>query len=412
MRRTIANTLAKQRTAYIKEGGRSNPHIGEEKFQMDLMENLGYERPDDRYSWNREKQNIGLKDFSIRDLFESFVPDGRDILESWNPRNEKRLIHATMTEAGPVTTDAFSNITGQIFFTAVMDTFTLAKYMADRVTRTVPTEFQDEEKIAGISTPGDAASAIGQAQPYPEVGLSEEFVITPEKIKEGYILSLTKEDIMADRTGVLLDRANKGTEMMATNKEKRVLDTVLGVTDSYRRKNGAAQGTYGNTHTNGDFDNLSASTLIDYTDIEDALLLFDAINDPNTGEKVAIEPTQVIVPSALLLTMGSILNATQVERVDNSTAAGTLRTTFGNPVRSYETLSNALVNDRLSSTTAWFIGDFQRAFSYMENWPITTTEERENGPSNFTHDIVMRFKVSEKGVPAVIEPRYVVQGNT
>jgi len=45
----------------------------------------------------------------------------------------------------------------------------------------------------------------------------------------------------------------------------------------------------------------------------------------------------------------------------------------------------------------------------MENWPITVTQSPLGSEADFTQDIVVRFKASERGTPAVINPRYVVK---
>ena len=57
----------------------------------------------------------------------------------------------------------------------------------------------------------------------------------------------------------------------------------------------------------------------------------------------------------------------------------------------------------------WFFGDFSRAFAYMENWPITVTQAPSNSEAEFTQDIVLRFKASERGAAAVLDPRCVVK---
>jgi len=364
--------------------------------------------------FNRSRQQIKPSEFSIRDLFENLVtlddgsPAGRELLESFSPRKHGRNIKPLL-EAGPIDHATFSNITGQIFFTSTLESFDQPNLIGTAITRNIPTDLQEEEKIPGISLPGDEAEAIGANQPYPEVGVSEEWVMTPEKVKRGYILSLSKEAVFGDRTGLLLDRANKGAEMMGLNKEKRILDAVLGIDTLYRRNDGFAQATYGDTHTDGDFDNLGTAALADWTDIEAALLLFDAINDPNTGEPVMIGSRQLIVPTALLFTAQRIVSAIETREVTNTNTT----TISPNPLSGtpLEIVSNQYVNDRTSSTIQWFIGDFPRGFTYRENWPITTEEEREGGPRAFSHDTVARFKVSEKGVPAVEEPRYAVRGN-
>ena len=57
----------------------------------------------------------------------------------------------------------------------------------------------------------------------------------------------------------------------------------------------------------------------------------------------------------------------------------------------------------------WFLGDFRKAFAYMENWPITVTQAPRGSEAEFSQDIVLRFKASERGAAAVIDPRYVVK---
>jgi hypothetical protein len=57
----------------------------------------------------------------------------------------------------------------------------------------------------------------------------------------------------------------------------------------------------------------------------------------------------------------------------------------------------------------WFLGDFRRAVAYMENWPITVTQSPVNSEADFNQDIVVRFKASERGAAAVINPRFVVK---
>ena len=45
----------------------------------------------------------------------------------------------------------------------------------------------------------------------------------------------------------------------------------------------------------------------------------------------------------------------------------------------------------------------------MQNWGPTVVQAPDNSEAEFTHDIVARFKVSERGTPAVLEPRRMVK---
>ena len=137
--------------------------------------------------------------------------------------------------------------------------------------------------------------------------------------------------------------------------------------------------------------------------------------DPNTGEPIMVQPDTVIVPTALSFTARRILSATEIRETTNSNTV----TISANPLggdrpggangTAFELLSNQYVKARTGSNSTWFIGAPRDAFYYMENWPITTTEAPVNSEMEFTHDIVQRFKVSERGTPAVIEPRRMVK---
>ena len=70
-----------------------------------------------------------------------------------------------------------------------------------------------------------------------------------------------------------------------------------------------------------------------------------------------------------------------------------------------------LVGSGLTATQVndyWYVGDFKRAFAYMENWPITVTQAPLNSEAEFNQDIIVRYKASERGAAAVMNPRYVV----
>ena len=40
----------------------------------------------------------------------------------------------------------------------------------------------------------------------------------------------------------------------------------------------------------------------------------------------------------------------------------------------------------------------------MENWPITVTQAPQDSEADFSNDIVVRFKASERGAAAVHQP--------
>lgn len=358
-----------------------------------------------------DEGHIKGEDFSFRMLFESLVPDGRELVESWNPYGGGPGTTGQMAlmEAGSaVRSGDFANITGQILFNKVLDAYNDPAFIGGMLSETVPTRLNGE-KIPGIAEIGDKAESIGEGDPYPYVGVSEEYIETPETDKKGMIIEITKEALFFDRTGRILDRAGRIGYWLGVNKEKRILDLALGINNSYKR-GGTSIDTYGDNSAPHTWDNLAASNaLADWSNIETAMLLFDAITDWTTAEPIMITPKTLVVPSDLVLTARRIVRAIEVQHVDNQANAATIRTRSANPLDNYEIVTSQYVKDRTSSATTWFFGDFKKSFAYMENWPITHVVAPPNNEQEFTRDIVHREKVSERGVPAVMDPKFVAK---
>jgi hypothetical protein len=157
-----------------------------------------------------------------------------------------------------------------------------------------------------------------------------------------------------------------------------------------------------------------AEELIDWTDVDAAEQLFADILDPNTGEPVLIQATTVLVTPAYRHAAHRIFNAAEI---DYSPVNAATTTVAANPLGNYTVVESRLAYRRIvasgqQATAAkkwWFIGDFRKAFAYMENWPITVAQSPMGSDADFDQDIVVRFKASERGAAAVINPRYVVK---
>lgn len=363
-----------------------------QRFYDDLQEGL-------------EKKEILPQEFSLRDLFESFVDDGREIVQSWNPRYAGSGSINLLESGSVVDTSAFSNIFGQISYTQVLEKFNDPSFIGEQLCTIVPTKYNGE-KIPGVTRLGDMAESIAEGASYPTAGNSEEWVDSPTTTKRGFIVPVTKEAVFFDNVGMVLERAGEVAYWLGLNREKRILDAALGVTTLYRRNGAAAIATY---QGSAPYINSHSNTLVDWSDIENAELLFDAMTDPNTGELISVVPNTIVVPTALKHTARRILNATETRTAVGGYATSGNLGSFGTPntLDNYNVITSPLVKARTTSASTWFMGDFKRAFRYMENWPITVVQAPTNSEAEFTNDIVARFKVSERGAAAVYEPRYV-----
>ena len=348
------------------------------------------------------------EDFSIRDLAEALVPDGHEWVRMMDPRAAGGV---SVLEAGDgVDVTAFLNITGQVIYSKILEAYRQEAFVISKLVDTIPTRL-DGEKIPGINRVSDAISEVAPGMPYPHLGFGEDYIETPSTTKRGFIVPVTKEAIFFDRTHLVLSRAAEVGEILGLNKEKRLIDLVIGVTNNYKWK-----GTTYNTYQIATpwINSLTANELIDWTNVDKAEQLFADILDPATGEPVLVRGTTVLVMPAYRHAAHRVFSAAEL----TFTAAGSATATVAaNPLSGYRVHDSRLAYRRVIASGVaaadakkwWFVGDFRRAFAYMENWPITVTQSPLGSEAEFASDIVLRFKASERGAAAVLNPRYVVK---
>jgi hypothetical protein len=263
----------------------------------------------------------------------------------------------------------------------------------------------------------DDVAEVRPGMPYPSLGFAEDYIETPQTTKRGFIVPVTKEAIFFDRTHLILQRAAEVGEVLGLNKEKRLLDLLIGATNNYKWK-GASYNTYSSLGSgaapDGNWVNAMTEELVDWTDVDAAEQLFSNILDPNTDEPVLIQATTLLVMPAYRHAAYRIINALEI---DYAAAGAATLTKTANPLGNYKVVESRLAYHRIIASGLdadhakkwWFIGDFRKALAYMENWPITVTQSPANSDAEFNQDIVVRFKASERGAAAVINPRYVVK---
>ncbi len=355
-----------------------------------------------------EEKTLRPEDFSLRDLAEALVPDGREWVRMLDPRSGG--VAPVLESSEGVDATAFQNVAAQVVHAKVMEAYTQEAFVASRLVETIPTRL-DGEKIPGVSRIADQIDEVGAGMPFPSLGFDEDYIETPATAKHGFIVPVTKEAIFFDRTNLVLSRAAEVGEVLGLNKEKRLLDLIIGVTNNYKHK-GVAYDTY---QDSAPWKNvLTGNELEDWASVDAAEQLFADILDPATGEPVLLGATTALVMPAYRHAAHRTFNASEVTY---ASGGGGTATVAANPLGNYRVEESRLAYRRiLASGVAaadakkwWFLGDFRKAFAYMENWPITVTQAPLGSEADFTSDIVLRFKASERGAAAVMNPRYVVK---
>jgi hypothetical protein len=357
---------------------------------------------------------------------------GDEFVQECNPKSGSHSRVTAILEAGDgVDSTAFSNITGQIMYTTILQAFENPMFVASSLVRTIPTQLNGE-KIPGIGQIGDKAAETAEGMPYERAGLDEEYIETPTTRKYGFIVPVTKEAIFFDRTGVILDRARQVGEALGIKKEKLLMDMISGFgggsTPAFNyggkwKWKGTEYAVYNQTAV--DFtsatkyfyvNELNETVLADYSDIEEAELLLQQMQDPTTQEPISLNAnrTLLVVPNLRILA-ASILNPleTRLGSAPVPFVAGSPVGDLGITMRSSIWLYRRLIDSggELAADAAktWLYGDFNRAFAWMQNWPITTSQAPTNAEAEFDRDIVQQFKASMRGAPAVLAPHYVVR---
>lgn len=369
---------------------------------------------------NLEKGVLKPDDFSFRDMFRAFHPDGRgdELLLEIGYGKGRGQTAAIREAAQYVSSGDISNISGQIMFNKIREGYNDPSLLWPQLCEVVPTEFINGERIPGVGgISPDKIEVVGEGQKYPTLGLNENWLDTRATVKHGGEIGITRETIVADRTAMVLQQAKGVGTAAGVVVEKEVMDvaTASNSNNSYNR-NGVSTNTYltSGAYVNDQTGNALDGSANEWRAIEKADLLFDAMVSPDTGEPIGPpQNPQILVPTALLKTAERIVFATNVQTVDMRAQATTIRTEGSNPLtKRPQILSNQYVKSRTGSTTKWYYGDFKRAIFWMQVWATETLNALDNNEVAFTQDIWSRTRVSYRGVGQMAEPRFITRNDT
>lgn len=380
-----------------------------------LYEGLGPTQACNHLAEALEAGHLRPQEFSLRQLAEAMIPDGAEWVRMLSPVHKSGQM--SLLEAGgtAVDTAAFRNVTGQLIFSKIKADYNTPAMVMSRLVPDVPTSL-DGEKIPGTTQIGDQAEVVAPGKDFPTVGFSEDYQETPQTTKRGLICAVTKEAVFFDRMNLVLQQAGKVGEWLAVNKEKRLIDLLIGQTNNYKWR-----GTNYNTYaTSGAWINRKSSNpLTNWENVDAADQLWANMTDPFTGEPITIMGKQIVCMPANAKRGRMILNATAVNYGDITTGTGN-QTVGANPLAgsSFTLAESALAYSRLQSQRSisasnaakyWYYGDFAKAFAYMQNWPLTVVQAPANNDDEFDRDVVAKFKASERGAAAVMDPRFAIE---
>jgi hypothetical protein len=413
--------LAYAMQASIKEG--RNPDTGEYNAEVGMRNSL-------------RERHISVHEWDIGKLFrECFGENTYGVLRSGSAEDIADFFESVKREAaGAVSTAAFAAVNKAFAYTAFLEPYSYPEFVFTRLipTTTLPQGSLKYLEVPGITNIGDETDVVEEGDNYPVAGVTDNIIRTPEVVKKGLKVEVTKEAIFFDRTGQVVQQCRDVGKALALKREKRCISAVVDAGESkangyYRYRWGksntggfATIATFGDNSGTHSWDNLAASNAFtSFANMNTAWQKAMDMTDPFTGERIYFQPKHLVVGPSLAF------NVPQVMAANITTAVGGYPTT-GNPTRAeftnpVNTIVGPLtpvgtssmmyedINTAASAATTWYLGDLTAAFGYLEAWAPRVDSMSTGTQVDFDRDIVMQFKVSEMGTYFVREPRAVVR---
>ena len=366
-------------------------------------------------------KEFDIKDFSIRRLAEETM--GRQWVERLTPRGGIQMFHEQIDSS------VFLNLTTVILSGQTIDEFAQADInAADQFaeTRTVP--YIQQGRDIGLTRTDAQSVVVEEGQPFPSFGMGVDWRTYPDTVKRGAKVELTKEAIAEDRTGRLLENCQGVAEEVVADKNERILRVVLGIDNNVYLPKGVAAATYTASAPRKNL--LTGNELVTWQNVDAAVQLWGDMTHPVTGRmlNVPLDQISVLVMPAKLATSSYIFNATEVTVGDVTSGASAGVARGANPLSylsrkpqnptasmlAYYMLIKAAASGGGGVAAAnakkyWYLGAFARAFVYLQNYPLTVLSQGANSDAAFDRDVIFSLRASERGVPAVKDPRYVIQ---
>ncbi len=346
-----------------------------------------------------KKKKINTSNVSFNELFEVLVNHDNKI--SLRMDSAERIAEAMASSSFPV-------ITKQLLHPTVISAYELAYGDMGQLVTEVPVA-RDEEKLAGFTDP-QGLERVGQLMPYEESVLDESYVLL-KSFKFGRIISLSREMILFDQTGQIVERARRIGEMAGYHKAEFIIKkacslTTTTITGEAANKslfyNGTSRTMYANDHSSWDIqtnDNL-ITTALSTAGLKAAMILRRKVKN-RVGQFVNVSlPIDLLIPPDLEETAWMLVNSEhQFDTAENAK----------NP---YKNKFNIIISSFLTDVEDWYIGNFARQTYWGTVWPIETSEQTSNSEKAFENDIVSRFKVSYFGGCNTVDYKFVVKSES
>lgn len=429
-----------------KDAGGRVRFVNEMRQGLGLSDANGNDHKDHAGNKRLGDREFVAENFSLAELAEAcvgqswrtlFSPDNnsmgryiraKSLIESGHPNDSKALLEATGIGIDPTAfadINAFTAVVGGLIEVKILEAFQNPALIADQICPVEATRLNGQ-KVIGVTAIGDRGSQRKPGEPHPRAQFTERWIETPETRENALAVDVLREAVFFDLTGQILQQASRVGEELAYRKELEVIDTIIGVTNSFKY-NGTSYNTYVTSKTLG-YKNSIANPILDWTSVQADVLQFMRQEDPYTGKRILINPNTVIVNPGRLATMNLILGATATDRrtapsgsTQSNSQVLNLSSTPGNPFSGqFKILSSPLIEQRClaadglnlgqaATDDLWFMMEAGKSFRYMQNFPLTVVPATSNQYEMVDKGIVATYFAHERGIPSVWSPWHTIK---
>lgn len=373
------------------------------------------------------------EEVELRPLAEAIM--GHDFVEEYyHPNNgfdfsNRLLLEAAIDPTAFLQTSVFNLSVAGLVNAEIIERFTAPEYIGRNLVAVKPTSMNGQKLIGTnkLSPVNKASKGRMPGQAHPEIQFSDQYKVTPETVEQALKCRVTKEAVFFNLTGQVLETAGEVGDELAYGMEKDIADGILGKTGISGRYNlnGTTIETY---QTASPFINDHENPFANINDVDEARLLFVGMTDPMTGREISINSYNILCFPHRELRIREQLFAPNFQVGSENTAANfpgrwamtpNQINTVGRGTYTLTPLSaiwfnRATASDglNLSASNAreyWYIGDFQKAFRWYENWPLTPWQASADELVMKDEGIVAVYGANYRGEFFVNEPRYVVR---
>lgn len=324
-----------------------------------------------------------------------------------------------------VVSSQFPTISKVAINKAILDSYELYQEGVDQLVSEVSGTRTNEEYLAGF-TDTEGPEIRPESMSYEETNFGERD-ITVKLADFGRTLSVTRETIFNDRTGQLLENARGFGELGAQHRAKMIIQTLEVLPRSaFKEPTGGSKAfTYkGTSHQNTVFYNatnhstidgrvnanlVASNSLVDYTDIKAAMLLFNAMKTP-AGNEMMVNPRFVVVHADKEVDAWQILSTDTFWKAGQGANVAPVDYHNANPygpkgLRRFTVVASRFVN----TNTTWYLGDIPKQLKWIWIWKPSTAVLAQSSERAFFNNILITYKFSYHGGCGHSDYSYIVK---